>query len=223
MRTRTGSGRPARAVVFDLDGTLVDSLDLVANGYIDTVEAFGGPRITRDQLEDAWHLGPTPVMMEHFLGRPAPDAVDHFLQRVRAGSGALALFPGIAVMTAELDAAGIRLGIVTNATRANAEVVLAATGIASLLPVVVCAGERAPKPSPDGLLAVLSDLDTQPGESVYVGDSWVDLACAGSAGVRGVHATWAQPGGCQLGSEHECVRTVDALHALLLGCLRSTP
>lgn len=219
----TRGSRAASAVVFDLDGTLVDSLDLVTHAYLGTIAAYGGPRISRTDLEAVWHIGPTPTIIEHFLARPAPEAVGHFQRVIREGSMSLSPFPGVMKLLTGLASDRVELGVVTNASRVNAEAVLAATGIGPLIAVTVCADEADPKPSPSGLLAALAALGAAPERSTYIGDSWVDLACARAAGVAGVHAGWGQPRGCRLAAQHECAFTVDALRNTLAKGLSAAP
>jgi HAD superfamily hydrolase (TIGR01549 family) len=193
------------ATVFDLDGTLTDSLELVTGSYIDTIREFGGPKVTPEEIEEIWHLGPTPVVMEHFLGRPTPAAVSRFIERIATSSAQVRPFPGVVRLLSTLAELGHSLGVVTNATRANADAVLAASGLDQLIDTVVCSDEAKPKPAPDGLLSIIESLGSTPTESVYIGDSWVDLACAAKAGVRAIHATWAADGTCTLTHPHECV------------------
>jgi beta-phosphoglucomutase-like phosphatase (HAD superfamily) len=61
------------AVVFDLDGTLIDTMTSVPLAYAEAIRERGGPDLTPDQVVAAWHLGPTPAVLAHFLGRPVTD------------------------------------------------------------------------------------------------------------------------------------------------------
>lgn len=58
------------AVVFDLDGTLIDSAAVVPDAYIATVRQAGGSSYSREQVIQAYPLGPPPVILTHLLGRP---------------------------------------------------------------------------------------------------------------------------------------------------------
>jgi HAD superfamily hydrolase (TIGR01509 family) len=206
-------GQVTRATVFDLDGTLTDSLDLVVGSYVETIREFGGPEVTSEEVQAVWHMGPTPVVLEHFLGCPAPAAVARFVERVATAPTGVRPFPGVVRLLSTLAERGHRSGVVTNATRANADAVLAASGLDQFVDAVVCADEAEPKPAPDGLLSVIESLGSTPAESVYVGDSWVDLACAANAGVRAIHVTWATGGACALTDPHECVPDLALLSA----------
>jgi phosphoglycolate phosphatase-like HAD superfamily hydrolase len=59
-----------RAVVFDLDGTLVDTTELIVNTYVKTIRLLGGPEVTTNDILSNFNIGPTPVLLKHFLSRP---------------------------------------------------------------------------------------------------------------------------------------------------------
>ncbi|WP_067805537.1 HAD family hydrolase [Actinomadura formosensis] len=82
-----GGAPGVRAVVFDLDGPLLDTMASVPSAYVETIRALGGPGLTTAQLIGAWHLGPTPVVLAHFLGRLAtPGDLECFDDHVAAAS-----------------------------------------------------------------------------------------------------------------------------------------
>ena len=64
------TARHTLAVVFDLDGTLVDTMTSAPQAYADTIRSLGGPDVSPSDVVAVWHIGPTPVVLEHFLGRP---------------------------------------------------------------------------------------------------------------------------------------------------------
>jgi len=57
------------AVVFDLDGTLVDTMTIAPTVYVGTIRALGGPELSPDTVAATWHVGATPAVLAHFLGR----------------------------------------------------------------------------------------------------------------------------------------------------------
>jgi phosphoglycolate phosphatase-like HAD superfamily hydrolase len=180
------------AVVFDLDGTLVDTMTIVPRVYSETIRALGGPETPPERVVATWQIGPTPVVLGHFLGRPV-DASDlacyhrHFV----AAMAAIRPFPGVAQLAEDLRRCGCRLGIFTAATRSTTALVLAGTGLDRLFPVVVCGDDiRAAKPAPEGLWLAGQRLGVDIAETAYVGDAAVDLECATAAGALAVHARW---------------------------------
>jgi HAD superfamily hydrolase (TIGR01509 family) len=186
--------------VFDLDGTLLDTMTSAPQAYADTIRALGGPAVSAANVVAAWHVGPTPIVLAHFLGRPAsPEDIECFFRRFRPAVAAVRPFPGVVEMITTLAAAGHRLGIVTSATRRASALTLAATGLDRHFPIVVCGDDvRRPKPDPEGLWLACRRLEARPADAVYLGDADVDLQCAAAAGAMAILATWgtstAMPG-----------------------------
>lgn len=180
------------AVVFDLDGTLVDTMTIAPTVYVDTIRALGGPELSPDTVVATWHIGATPVVLAHFLGRPVT-AADRacYRRHFTAAVAGIRPFPGVVELAGDLMKAGCRLGIYTAATRWTTARVLAGTGLDRLFPVVVGGDEvRTPKPAPDGLLLACRRLGVDAAETAYVGDAPVDLECATAAGALAVPARW---------------------------------
>ncbi|GIG87938.1 HAD family hydrolase [Plantactinospora endophytica] len=179
-------------VVFDLDGTLVDTMTITPTVYVDTIRALGGPMVSPATVVASWHVGPTPVVLAHFLGRPASAAdVECFHGLFAAAVSDVRPFPGVLDLADDLGRAGYRLGIFTAATRRTTDLVLATTGLDRSFAVVVCGDEVAdPKPAPEGLMLACQRLGVDVAEAAYVGDAEVDLECAEAAGSLAIHARW---------------------------------
>jgi HAD superfamily hydrolase (TIGR01549 family) len=184
--------RHIAAVVFDLDGTLLDTMTSAPTAYARAIRDLGGPELSPDQVVAAWHIGPTPAVLTHFLGRPvSPDDLECYFRHFEAAAATVRPFPGVVEMLGRLTEAGYRLGIFTAATGRAARRALAVAGIAGHLPTVVCGDEVAdPKPAPLGLLLACERLGVTPAQTAYVGDAEVDLRCAQAAGALGIHACW---------------------------------
>ncbi|HEY9412794.1 MAG TPA: HAD-IA family hydrolase [Jiangellaceae bacterium] len=210
MATPVTTTEPTCAgAVFDLDGTLVDTLGLLPQLYAAAIREVGGPEVSAEEIVGTWHIGSSPVLLGHFLDDPSlvPAALECFYEQLESGMSHVALFPGIAHLLAEARALGVRVGVLTNATRRNAEQVMRRSGLDVLVDVTLTADEVPSKPRPDGLLALLDHLGVAAESSIMVGDSWNDLAAADAAGVRGVHAAWTDHGQCRLPEPraHDCV------------------
>lgn len=182
-----------RAVVFDLDGTLLDTMTSVPRAYVETIRDLGGPDLTVAELVATWHIGPTPAVLSHFLGRTATGGdLECFHDRVAASAESTRPFPGVLELLNALRQDGKALAVYTSATRRVAGTMLTVTGLAGHFPVVV-AGDQvgSPKPAPDGLLDTCGLLGVPASATAYVGDSGTDLACARAAGALPVHARWS--------------------------------
>jgi HAD superfamily hydrolase (TIGR01509 family) len=187
----TGARRIA-AVVFDLDGTLLDTMTCAPTAYATAIRELGGPELSPDEVVAAWHIGPTPTVLAHFLGRPvSPDDIECYFRHFEAAAATVRPFPGVLEMVGGLRQAGYRLGVFTAATRRATTRTLAMTGLAGDFPIVVCGDEVAdPKPAPLGLRLACQGLGVTPAETAYIGDAEVDLLCAQAAGALGIHASW---------------------------------
>lgn len=190
------AGRPScagmRAAVFDLDGTLLDSMAVVPTVYADTIRALGGPTVSPEQIVATWHIGPMAVLLAHFLDRPSTvDDIECYYRHLSAAAATIAPFPGVAEMLVSLRHKGFRLAVYTAATRRAATLMLTNAGLAQSFRAVVGGDEVGePKPAPLGLLLACRRLGVSEGEAAYVGDAAVDLRCAHAAGSLPIHAAW---------------------------------
>lgn len=182
-----------RAVVFDMDGTLVDSLGVAPEAYVRTVRDLGGPEIGIQEVVRTWHIGPAPVLLRHYLGRAAtPEDLELFFRHLALAVVGIRPFPGTGDLLVGLRSRGMALGVYTSAMRRAAEVTLAEAGLGAFFSAFVGGDDVSrPKPSGEGLLTACRALGVGPAETAYVGDSAGDLACACDAGALAVHAMWA--------------------------------
>lgn len=180
-----------RAVVWDMDGTLIDSTTVVTDAYITAITRLGGPLLTQDAIIAAYSLGPPAVMLAHLLGRASTDAdVQEYLGCLRARAGAAAPYPGIPATLQRLRPR-VELGVFTGANHASAVILLEATGLAGHFTAVVGGDEvERQKPAPDGVLLACRALGVEPASAAYVGDSPRDLEAARSSGARAFAAGW---------------------------------
>ena len=188
--------------MFDLDGTLADTMTLVPQAYADTIRFLGGPVVSPAEVVAAWHTGPTAAVLEHFIGRTVTSGdIECFYSAFDALTEAVRPFPGIPGMLRSLRRQGYRLGIFTHATRRAATMTLEAAGLGRFrLPLV--GGEEVSelKPAPEGLLLACRRISVAPAAAAYVGDAEADLQCAAAAGSLGIHARWGAPAAAVAGT-----------------------
>ncbi len=182
------SDRPLQAVVFDQDGTLV-------NTFIPALHAYSvvtGREITLAELEPVAHLGAARNLVSALLGREATDADDDvFHDALATEVSAIDPYDGIMELLHRLRARGVATGLATNSDARSASVVLGAHGFDALLDTVVTVDlVSGPKPSPESIELAVANLGRAPGEVVFVGDSNADMLAARAAGVLAVAAGW---------------------------------
>jgi HAD superfamily hydrolase (TIGR01509 family) len=177
-----------RAIVFDWDGTLVDTLPAILRANITVLLDYGVPF---DEARYRAAYTPDWRLMYRRLGVPeeAIEAAGARWLALYRETGALAPFAGIDEALGRLVAAGHRLGLVTAGHRAVVEAQLAQFGLAGLFAASVCGDDRvAAKPDPEPLLRALAELglDREPGHAIYVGDAPDDMRMARAVGVTGI-------------------------------------
>lgn len=177
-----------RAVVFDQDGTLI-------NTFIPALHAYSvacGREITLAELEPVAHLGAARNLVSALLGHEASDAEDViFHDALAVAVAAIDPYPGIVDLLTALRAAGIGTAVATNSDASSAGVVLGAHGLDSLFDTVVTVDlVSGPKPNPESILLAAERLGVPPVEIVFVGDSPADMVAARAAGTLAVAAGW---------------------------------
>ena len=188
--------RSYTAIIFDLDGTLLNTLDDLADGVNIALTSHGFPNRSIEEVRMAVGNG-VARLMEAMIpqGKDNPD-FENCLATFRAAYAQIARnktapYAGIPEMLAQLSAAGCKLAVVSNKFH-DAVCELVQYYFPSI-PVAV--GEREDmgirkKPAPDTVFAVMQQLDVPPAECVYIGDSDVDIATAQNAGIDCISVTW---------------------------------
>ena len=225
------AGAGARAfdlVLFDLDGTLVETAPEITDAVGDTLRHFGWQPVDEDQVA-RWIGHGTGALLVHAVARASSASVDEVrasprlaviggvydgFYAARCGTRSR-VYPAVRETLAALRARGVRLAIVTNKERRYTERVLAAHGLAEAFDRVVC-GDTQPtrKPVPACVLGCLRAFGVAPARALFVGDSAIDVATARAAGVP----VWLLPYGYNMGQPVQgCApdRIIDDLSALL--------
>ena len=213
-----------RAVVFDLDGTLVDTTGLILNTYVETIRLLGGAEVTPEAVLSKFNIGPTPMLLEHFLGRPiSPEDLEAYFVAYEEAIASIQPFPGVPGLLQRLHRADYRLGLFTSATRRAVSLVLLRTGLDGYFEAIVAGDEVTyPKPAPEGLDLVCLKLGVRTEETAYIGDAAVDLACASNARALGIQALWGSAPELIAGN-HAVANQPDEIVALIEGTNDAAP
>ncbi len=183
-----------QAIVFDHDGTLMDTLDVVVQASNAVLAAEGLPQHDRATIVAGMVL-PTPERM----GALAASVDSAHMRAMGRAFEAQALrlahqakpYPGVAELLVHLRALDIPMAVVSNSAQAFLACALGAAGLREAFQFVLGSDDMArPKPDPGGLLKVLRQLGCPPQRAVYVGDSLTDLRTARNAGAMGIGVTW---------------------------------
>jgi len=177
-------------LVFDWDGTLIDSADAIVRCIQSACRDLGLPvpddaRASHVNRSGSWQDAlayAVPGLPSADYGRIVGATRFHFLAR----DAAIPLFPGAAAMLAGLRRRGHVLAIATGKSRAGLARALDSTGLRPLFVASRCADQCAPKPAPDMLLELMAELGTSEANTLMIGDTVHDLQMAAHAGVPAV-------------------------------------
>ncbi|MFR1565657.1 MAG: HAD family hydrolase [Christensenellales bacterium] len=183
-----------KAVIFDLDGTLLNTLTDLSASVNYTLERFGFP--LRSEREVRSYLGNgIRALVEKSLPADKKDMTDECLKVFKDyydihKDDNTAPYDGIVDMLRSVKAAGLKTAIVSNKYDAAVQYLKDVT-FSGLIDFAVGEGNGiAAKPAPDGVWLALKKLNAVKEESVYVGDSEVDLMTAENSGLKCVAVTW---------------------------------
>jgi 2-phosphoglycolate phosphatase len=192
--------RAPAAVLFDLDGTLIDSAPDLAGAGNELREARGLPPLPYEAFRPMVGSGARGMVGIALQLAPAhedfPAARDDFLRRYEARmTRDTRVFDEIPPLLDRLERQGIPWGIVTNKATRFAEPVVRAMGLHSRSAALVC-GDTTPhaKPHPAPLLEAASRLGVGPTECIYVGDDLRDVQAGRAASMGTVVAAWGYLG-----------------------------
>lgn len=190
---------PCRAVLFDLDGTLLDTAQDLAAALERLRAERGLPPLAFERVRSCVSHGASALVRLAFPAAPEPEFVRLRARLIEIYGAALAVhtrpFPGMLDLLARLERDGMRWGVVTNKWAALAEPLLDALGLRRRAAVIVSGdtlSERKPHPRP--LLYAAERLGLDPRDCVYVGDAERDVLAARAAGMRALVACFGYLG-----------------------------
>jgi len=180
-------------VLFDLDGTVVDSGGIILASMRHATREVLGRDFGDAELMQAVGGPGLEAQMEVF----APERVDELVRVYRAHNeplhDELEACVGMEDVLLRLHEQGHRLGVVTAKRRSTVELAFARVPIAHLFETVVGGDEtQKHKPDPEPLLLAAERMNARPDETAYVGDSPFDIRAAKAAGMHAIAVTWGR-------------------------------
>jgi len=192
-----------RAVLFDLDGTVMDSTDAIVESHFHTFDTLGLPRPARDLI-----IGTIGFPME----KQVPMMTDHdpevFIPIYRAwyeaNSPAMTvLLPGVEETFADLHGRGVRMGFVTSKKRAAAEMLMEHLGALHYMDARIGPMDVTHhKPHPEPVEKAMAQLGVRPEETAFVGDMHFDILAGQAAGALTLAVTTGYETRAQLEALH---------------------
>lgn len=177
-----------RNVVWDMDGTLLDSTTVVPEAFVRAVAALNGRPVDIDEVLASYWRGTPEVILSFLVGRRLEPA-EHEAYYQELDGVAVDAYPGVAATLIALREQGLPVTVFTGASTRAARILLRVANIAA---DIVIGGDQVgrPKPAPDGVLLAARRLAVGPDQLILVGDSPLDLRAAKAAGSYSASAAW---------------------------------
>ena len=190
-------------VMYDLDGTLLDTAAEITQAVNLTLDEFGHEQVDEAQVRDwighgtGWLIKTAWQSTQGPMDTPWDKVMESFMQHYEATAGTRSTtFPHVLETLRRTRDYGVKQAIVTNKERRFTERVLERHGLADAFDMIICGDSlTVKKPDPAVIDHCLAQLGAAPGESLFVGDSEIDVSTARAAGV----VCWVVPYGYNLG------------------------
>lgn len=182
-----------RTVLFDLDGTLIDSVDLIIDSYQHTFRVHGVPILSREEILAGMGT-PLRVVFGNITGDS--DQVTEWIATYREYNLShhdeqVTAYPGAVEMVRKIREGGLRLGLVTSKNRAGAQRGLSLVGLGDVMEIIIGADDVVQaKPHPEPVERALAGLGMPAGTALFVGDSQHDIHSGRGAGAWTAGVTW---------------------------------
>lgn len=207
-------------VLFDLDGTLVDSLLDLTDAVNAALEGFERPKLSSDKVERLIGKGLRNLVQRALESDSLDDLErgvklfeaynrDHIIDNSR-------LYPGMLGLLESCKYAGLKMVVISNKNEELCRLITAELGIDRMFELIV-GGDTfgSMKPSPVPLLRVMEQLNSTPDATLMIGDSCNDIQAGTSASVRTIGCSWGYGGEGELFDADFVVSTTDELKELL--------
>lgn len=167
-----------KAVLFDLDGVLIDSLKTNYLAYNSTLKRFGKKKIGLKKYQDVF-WGPhiddcIKISFGNLTKEMMKKIADHYHKRRLEFTKFTRIYQNVIVILKKLKKK-FKLGLVTSTVAFVTHKTLEYFDIKKYFDVIVCGDEAKPKPAPDAIFKACNDLKIKPEEAIYVGDNFQDV------------------------------------------------
>ncbi|ENH98441.1 pyrophosphatase PpaX [Gracilibacillus halophilus YIM-C55.5] len=202
-------------ILFDLDGTLINTNELIIASFTHTAEQFGDRKYSREEILD--FIGPP---LTESLAKINPDKVDDMMETYRKHNYEnhetyVEAYPTVVDTINRLKQEGYQLGIVTTKLNDTAKLGLEITGMDQAFDVLIGLDDvDHAKPHPEPILEAIDQLKANPMTTLMVGDNYHDIEAGHNAGVQTAGVSWSIKGK-EILEQHEPNYMLDEMADLL--------
>ncbi|MCK2148013.1 HAD family hydrolase [Marinobacter alexandrii] len=210
-----------KVVIFDWDGTLVDSVEHIAESLHQAATELGYPQLEREAYRDIIGLGMIEALEKLYPGisREEMTAIRegygrYFFSKVTTPQN---VFAGMADVVTDIRGAGLGCSVATGKSRRGLDMALDSSGLGPHFNITRCADETRSKPDPAMLEEIVRFYGIEPADAVMIGDTRYDLDMAQRIGMPSIGVEWGVHKRDVLGdySPHAIVDTVPDLRKVL--------
>jgi HAD superfamily hydrolase (TIGR01549 family) len=189
-----GMKKPLKAVVFDFDGTIINSIESTMVSFNYAIEKVDVGPFTSEEIKKYFGAGADRILKQ-LIGdnKKSLEAFAVFKEHQRANAHTMILHAGIISLLEMFHQINIPMGIVTGRHSDDLEILLAPHQLHHFFKFLICDNHVSQsKPHPEGLFLAAKKLGIHPDEMIYIGDSLGDIEAAQAAGAISIAATWDQ-------------------------------
>ncbi|MBW4933615.1 HAD family hydrolase [Marinobacter sp. F4206] len=183
-----------KVVIFDWDGTLVDSVEHIAESLHQAATELGYPQLEREAYRDIIGLGMVEALEKLYPGisRDEMNAIRegygrYFFSKVTSPQN---VFKGMADVVTDLRTSGRGCSVATGKSRRGLDMALVSSGLGKHFDITRCADETRSKPDPAMLEEIVRFYGIDPSEAVMIGDTRYDLDMAQRLGMPSIGVEW---------------------------------
>ena len=182
-----------QGVIFDRDGTLYDSLDVILRAFDYAIEPFVQSKPSREDWFEAFGPAESDVIAKFIGPEKKLKAFNRFLHYYKKHFDEVRLYSGIRELLDELKAHGAKVMLFTGGGQVSTWFCLEQTGVMNLFDAIVC-GEDVmhPKPHPEGILKLMREQNLRSEETIVVGDAASDVKAGKTAHAFTAWLCWSE-------------------------------
>ncbi|RSD26930.1 HAD family hydrolase [Mesobacillus subterraneus] len=180
-----------KAVIFDFDGTLADTLPVCFEAFETVFKNFDNRVVTTEEIKAMFGPSETGIIRENLKNSKLDQAIELYYQVYKERHDLVQNNEEISALLGQLKTNGYQLGIVTGKARRSLDISLDCLGLNNIFDVIITGDDvEFPKPHPEGIIKALDVLNVSHNEAVFLGDSDADIMAGNQAGVHTIGVHW---------------------------------